>query len=135
MRYGGAIKVQSGNATVLNCVFMGNNAIAGSVVYAMQSATGLVVNYCIFEDYSTNATVIANDNTKFTVDANYNYFGTNNNPANLTSGSVNTTYWTVLTVTPADDKIVETKTVKLNIDFTKFTDGKNNYTLSKAMLI
>ena len=131
---GGAIKIQSGNATVLNCVFTGNNAsLGGSAIAAFNSAAGLVVNYCIFEGYPTNVSVIENTVSKITVDANYNYFGNNNNPDNLTEGNVNTTYWTILTVTPDTDKIVETETVKLNIDFTKYTDGTNNYTLSNSM--
>ncbi len=63
----------------------------------------------------------------------YNYFGGNNNPSELLSGNIDATYWTILTITPAIKEIIEQETFSLNIDFTKYSDGTNTYTLKEAM--
>ena len=130
---GGAIGAQGGILNITHSVFINNTASKGSAIFVSGLVTKADINYCVFEGYDNTTSVIENSVNKLTINANYNYFGNNSNPANLISDNVNATYWTILNVTPNVDRIIATKTIKLNIDFTKYSDGTNVYTLKESM--
>ena len=131
--WGGAIRANAGALNVEKSVFINNTASKGSAILVFSSVTKANINYCIFEGFNSAASVIENTASKITIDANYNYFGGNDNPSNILNGNIDATYWTVLTITPAVKEVVEQETTTLNIDFTKYTDGTNTYTLKEAM--
>ena len=131
--WGGAIRSNGGILNVTKSVFINNVASKGSAIMVASSVTKANINYCIFEGYNTTIPVIESNIKTITVDANYNYFGTNVNPVNFTSGNMNLAYWTVLGVTPEVGEIIAGESVKLNIDFTKYTDGTGVYVLKEAM--
>ncbi len=130
--WGGAIRANSGTLTVEKSVFINNTASKASAVLVFSLVTKANINYCIFEGYNETVSLIESS-AKTTVDANYNYFGTNDNPSKFLNGDINAIYWTILNISSSAKEIVDGETVALDIDFTKFSDGTNTYALKEQM--
>lgn len=139
LRDGGAIYVGfRGDATVTKSVFI-NNTVTGSEYYgdAIYNGNKLSVNYCVL---LTNGTkyVIYNDGKDNVVNAQYNWWGTNDDPSSLTGvgsyeddwgddtpcADVDSSSWVVMTVTSnLTDEIKIDDTVEFNVDFTHTNNG------------
>lgn len=135
LRDGGAIYVGfRGDATVTKSVFI-NNTVTGSEYYgdAIYNGNKLSVNYCVL---LTNGTkyVIYNDGKDNVVNAQYNWWGTNDDPSSLTGvgsyeddwgddtpcADVDSSNWVVMTVSnnlTADALKVGDK-AEFTVDFT-----------------
>lgn len=109
--YSGVINVQDNNLTITYCNFINNTATNSAGLNGIYAKSGIKAI------------------------ADYNFWGNNSKPGNLTvSSGVNITKWVILLInsnstgqTDPGDKI------NFTIDFTKYTDGVNNYTLSEVM--
>ncbi|MGN0094384.1 MAG: beta strand repeat-containing protein, partial [Methanobrevibacter sp.] len=132
--FGGAIRVQGGNVNVTKYIFFGNNASNGSAIELFNSLVkSATINYNIFENYPEGATVIGQSGVKTSINANYNYFGLNSNITKIVGENITADYWTILDLSFLEDEIAAGKDYDLVIDFTKYTDGTNYYTLTEKM--
>ena len=95
------------------------------------------INYCIFDDnvgYSGNYwDIIATGTNTIVFDANYNYWESNEKPIYNFNDKVSVDYWTVLDLSIDKNMFVAGTNNDIFVDFTHYTDGVNNYSLSEKM--
>ena len=86
-RDGGAIHIgTNGEANIAKCLFVNNSAGDGSYGDAIYNNNKATVNYCIFFTNSTHY-LIFNNNQGNIVNAQYNWWGTNDNPSSFVAGT------------------------------------------------
>ena len=97
-RDGGAVHVGSnGDATITKSMFVNNSAGNGYYGDAIYNSNKAAANYCIFLTNSTHY-IIFNDRDN-AVNAQYNWWGTNDNPSSLVAGTSRYDEW--------DDEYIE----------------------------
>jgi hypothetical protein len=95
--YGGAISNQGGVDIVTNSTIIGNNATDGAAVY--NDGGFDTVNFNIIMGNTGNSQVYNLDTDGGTVDARYNWWGSNSDPsASIIGSGVNYNPWIVLTI-------------------------------------
>jgi len=119
-------------AIVNSTVFIGNKVSntndTGAIVYSVFK--NQLYTYNVFLNNTAGCGDLYNSNNYTNVTQNYNYYGTNT-PDSSNSNFLNN--WTILTVTPEVDDISIGDNLSFIYDFTKYTDGNNNYTLENPM--
>ena len=157
--FGGAIYNYHNSATLSHCTFIGNTAEEGGAVLinntleksvsivsdlflsnkadagaAISTNSYLEVSYSnLLNNTAENDSAIYNHEDEIYVKADYNYWGSNENPINL---SVNVTpkYWTILKVDlNQSENLVVGLPVSLNISFTYCTNDTDIIPLSGVM--
>ena len=127
----------SGILNITKSLFINNNVFKGAICTS-SSPSSAYIQYNIFMNNAANDTANAKDvylkTGGINLDANYNFWGTNDQP---TSAEINypsnATKWTVLTLTSEKTIIAPGETLPIIVDFTKYTDGSANYTLADKM--
>ncbi|WP_333658702.1 carboxypeptidase regulatory-like domain-containing protein [Methanobrevibacter sp.] len=108
--YSGVINVQDNNLTISYCNFLNNSATSSNGLNGIYAKSGVKVF------------------------ADYNFWGTNTKPNNSTiSSGVNVTKWVILIISSNSTEVDPGDSINFTIDFTKYTDGVNNYNLSEIM--
>lgn len=130
-----------GIVDIQNSTFMNNRLTSGvlgwSGIVNIQG-TGSV-NYCEFIN-NTVTSITSNANCGIystgNVNADYNYWGTNDRPSSrLASGNVNINNWVILTVSPStiEDEVNRNEEITFNLDLSKYSDGTNIYNLPQSL--
>lgn len=138
---GGALDLETGTFNITHSVFINNTVTSssgyGGAVYVKTGKKTNCINYCNFlNNTAYSGSSLYNYKYSYTYVAcnvNYNYWGTNT--VNTTNVNGPTGYkWVILNITSnATSNIDKGATVKVNADFTKYTDGTSNYTLDESM--
>ena len=120
-RDGGAIYIgPNGQATITKSEFINNNVYSdeyGDAIYTKGTTT---VNYCIF---LTNGTryVIYNDGSN-AVNAQYNWWGTNDNPQGLVN-NVDASNWIIMNVVADTEDVEAGAALPITVDFKHYIDA------------
>ena len=140
LKDGGAIYIGfRGEATVIKSVFI-DNAVTGNEYYgdAIYNGNKLSVNYCVLLSNGTRY-VIYNDGEDNVVNAQYNWWGTNDDPSSLNGAGyyendwgddtpcadVDSSNWVVMTVSNnLTDEINVGDKVEFTVDFTHTNSGQ-----------
>ena len=130
---GGAI-YSSGTAIITSSIFIDNNVSSdneGSAIY--NYGEQLTVNNCVLISNSS-ASVIYNDGgEESSVNAQYNWWGTNNNPQDLVgsasgywpSSLINVSNWVILNVTTnPSQEFIEGNSITINVDLNHYYDNE-----------
>ena len=96
---GGTIYTCEGSSTVRNSTFTGNTAPHGGAI--ANWGTNVSVSFCRILDNGTNEIY-----SQGSVDAKYNWWGSNDDPSSKVSGGVDVSPWLVLTVTNDNSTIL-----------------------------
>lgn len=130
---GGAI-YSSGTAIITSSIFIDNNVSSdneGSAIY--NYGEQLTVNNCVLISNSS-ASVIYNDGgEESSVNAQYNWWGTNNNPQDLVGSAsgywpfslINVSNWVILNVTTnPSQEFMEGNSITINVDLNHYYDNE-----------
>ena len=139
-RDGGAICIERyGDATITNSIFIGNSAGSGSGNYGdiIDNNGKLTINYCILINDNSHKTIY--NEGEYGVNAQYNWWGTNDDPKSLNGVGQYYDYdewkyvdceypdasnWVVMNVTTdITGPIKVGDTAQINVDFTKYMDS------------
>lgn len=142
---GGAISNANGTATIVNSTFTDNigkqkggalyNYIKGLTVTGSTFENNNAPNGGTLHNSAGNVTIafnriinngpneIYNANGFGSVEAKYNWWGSNSNPSSKVNADVNVSPWLVLTITPNPDTIKTSETSILTIDLQHDSNG------------
>ncbi|MEE1336222.1 right-handed parallel beta-helix repeat-containing protein, partial [Methanobrevibacter sp.] len=132
---------RQGTLTISNTLFEDNTAgTNGGAVYA-RSTTINIVNSVLLNNKDANGLAVYGYKTEQVSPAitlNDNWWGSNDNPANLVGGNSNykptLNRWAILTIAN-DTPIVQGNTVKLTVSINSWTNGAENGTLANPIKV
>ena len=155
---GGLIENKAGYLTVSNCNFEDNTISGGNakgLIYISQttaqgnsilsgnsfhdntanyaiwiSAAPTTVEYNAF-DLAEGQYAIGN-NKQAVVSANYNFYGTNDNPSALLD-NVTASNWVIMSASASADTVAAGEEITIAADFSKYTDGTNTGDVTGTM--
>jgi hypothetical protein len=104
-----------------NTLITGNSFHDNNAAYAIWiSAAPTTAEYNAF-DLAEGQYAIGN-NKQAEVNANYNFYGTNDNPSALLD-NVTTSNWVIMSASPSADTVATDDSITITADFSKYTDG------------
>ena len=112
----GSTTTATGSTTVKSCSFYNNKATYDIWV----SAAPTTVENCAF-DLAEGQYAIGN-NKQAEVNANYNFYGTNDNPSALLD-NVTASNWVIMSASASADTVATDDSITITADFSKYTDG------------
>ena len=112
----GSTTTATGSTTVKSCSFYNNKATYDIWV----SAAPTTVENCAF-DLPEGQYAIGN-NKQAEVNANYNFYGTNDNPSVLLD-NVTASNWVIMSASASADTVATDDSITITADFSKYTDG------------
>ena len=113
---GGAI-YNEGTITEINNIFKNNTAVFGGAIYSQGSNS--VVKFCRIVG-NTNNEIYSIENI---LDANLNWWGSNNNPSSRVNSYVNVTSWLVLSIKANPNTILSTGNSTITVDILHTNNG------------
>ena len=127
---GGAISNDQGTLIAENCTFTGNTATSeGGAIYNDDSLTAYYNRF--YNNTAPNGDAIYCYSGS--VDANYNWWSSNLDPKTISNliyvindGSVDVTYWVILSVNASPNTINNTQTSVITADLNHYTDSSGN---------
>ena len=136
---GGAIwNYYTPNISVSNCTFTGNKAsFYGGAIYNYGSTNTIIpVNYSSFVNNTatSGSTIYSNMGygTSGTVNAGYNWWGSNNNPSGQVYGTVDYSNWIYMTITANPSTIVNGGTSNVTVSFNNAYAGNTVTSIDPA---
>ncbi|MGN1362451.1 MAG: hypothetical protein ACI4VU_01845 [Methanobrevibacter sp.] len=132
--YGGAISVSSSRfANITDSIFEDCSANYGGSIAFFNTKGGSKVNNCLF----INSSAIKNQSiiyAKGLENLDFNFWGNNSKPDNnLVSSVSKIDKWVVLNLIANTSFVSVGNQIPFGYDFTKYTDGINNFTLENQM--
>ena len=112
----GSTTTATGSTTVKSCSFYNNKATYDIWV----SAAPTTVENCAF-DLPEGQYAIGN-NKQAEVNANYNFYGTNDNPS-VFLDNVTASNWVIMSASASADSVATDDSITITADFSKYTDG------------
>ena len=122
----GSTTSATGSTTVKSCSFYNNKAAYDIWV----SAAPTTVENCAF-DLAEGQYAIGN-NKQAEVNANYNFYGTNDNPSALLD-NVTASNWVIMSASASADSVATDDSITITADFSKYTDGTTTGDVSGTM--
>ena len=125
-------------ATITKSVFINNTAGTGKNGDAISNSGKLTINYCVLLTNGENSLIYSS--SEDTVNAQYNWWGTNKNPKSLNGvgtyedghgddvfSEIDTSNWVIMNVTSnlTQDMIDVGYNVEVTVDFTNYMDSTN----------
>lgn len=121
---GGAIFNLGSSSILTNCTFTGNTANNGGAIYNNYSQVIIQFSRVVGNTANSGDAIYNNGGT---VDANYNWWGSNSDPktkTNLIIGSnVNTATWVILSINATPNSINNTQNSTVTADFNHYTNN------------
>ncbi|MDO8869829.1 MAG: Ig-like domain-containing protein [Methanobacteriaceae archaeon] len=122
---GGAIQNNYGNITITQTNLTQNTATQGGAIQNNYDGQ-LIVNFSrIAGNTATFGSAIYNYNP-VNVNAQYNWWGSNNGPVGVNYGNITTNPWLILTITSNPSEIFNTQTSQITADLYKDSDGTDH---------
>jgi len=119
------------NNNVTKCLFDNVTTTKTSgIIYSNSKSAN--VSYNVF--LGINKGMYSSSSYSGVITADYNYWGTNDNPSDYVNSNTKLNNWVIMTVTPdALESISSGATQEFTVDFTHYTDGTANYTLADTI--
>lgn len=127
---GGAL-YNTGNSTVTGCSIINNTASTGSAIYNSGSTSNLTAHFNSFVNnraFSSGTIYRSSGN----VNAEYNWWGTNNSPATQVYGTVDYTNWLYMTQTVNPITIPNGSIGTVTVSFNNACNGTNVTSIDEA---
>ena len=151
----GLFYLYEGGISASECQFINVSGGEGAAVYFYGQSNNNITN-CVFDNVTTNGNGIIYSNSKTAnvsynvfleinkgiyssssysaITANYNYWGTNDQPSDYVNANTILNNWVIMSVTPSEIEAVEIDTAQeFIVDFKQYTDGTANYTLADTI--
>ena len=119
------------NNNVTKCLFENVTTTKTSgIIYSNSKSAN--VSYNVF--LGINKGMYSSSSYSGFITADYNYWGTNDNPSEYVNSNTKLNNWVIMTVTPdALESIASGATQEFTVDFSHYTDGTANYTLADTI--
>ncbi len=116
----GAIEINAGTHIIQNTLFINNHANGKAGAIFVDSSSLTFISYSVFVNNTVDSIVDAVGANDESVIADYNYWGSNENP----NEDVNYTNWVLLKAI-APEGAAQYETHQINLDFSKYMDTSN----------